>query len=75
MDNMTDIKCLYLIIDHQSCEDVLICVCTDMEVSRYFFDSERANNSASIIVFKGSFSHLKLFSLIGLSQQLKIVTV
>lgn len=68
MDNMTDIKCFYLIIDHQPGEDVLICMCTDMEVSGDFFDSERSNDPASIIVFKGSFCHIELFSLIRFSQ-------
>ena len=75
MNDMTDIKCFDFLIDHQSGKYILICVWTDMEITWYFFDSKRSHQSASIIILKCSFCHLKLFSLIRLSQQLEIITI
>ena len=67
MNDMTDIKSLDFLIDHQPCKNILIRMWTDMEVTRYLFDSKWSHQSASIIILKRCFCHFKLFPLIWLS--------
>lgn len=75
MNDMTDIKSLDFLIDHQPCKNILIRMWTYMKVTRYLFDSKWSHQSASIIILKCCFCHFKLFPLVRLPQQLKIVTV
>lgn len=66
MNDMTDIKSLDFLIDHQPCKNILIRMWTDMEVTRDLFDSKWSHQSASIIILKCCFCHLKLFPLVRL---------
>lgn len=68
MDDMADIECLYFLVNHKPCEDILIGMTADVEVARNFFDSKGSNQSASIILLKCFFCHIILFSLIWLPQ-------
>ena len=72
MDDMADIKSLDLLVDHESCEDVLVCMWADVEVARDLLDSEWTHESTSIVFLECLFGHLVLFHLIWLSQQFKI---
>jgi len=75
VNDVTHIEGLDMLIDHQPSKDVLICVGADMEVTGYLLDREGSCQPASIVLLEGLFSHLKLFRLVGLSQEFKIPTI
>lgn len=75
MDLVADIQSLDGSVHSQSDIDVLVCMATDVEVTRYLLDGKAANKSASISFLKCLLCHFELFHLVGLPQQLEIFAV
>lgn len=75
VDNVANVQSLYLLVNHQSGKDVLVCVRTDMKVARNFFDGEGPCKSTTVIVLEGIPGHFVLFHLVRFPQQLKIPSI